>query len=1075
MKSVSRKHLISGWIAGIYLFVAISGAFSQDESKEQLVSAIRDFYQMLPLSQSATPDEDRDARTRDVLAKIAAHMGIKLELLTKTIKQHSEKLLANKSTGKLDAAHALFVSQKFAKAEEQALDAFKESVKDGQNEAAVISMELAAKAALEQAKPEHAIQHYEEALGIIDKENSPKAWSRVSHRQAYALAFTGDFEAAARLLHEVALYRESKSFAEIEEIMATHADRAEMLRMVGKTNDVVSEIERVVELAKKHHGVDSEQSFTPRKSLVVALTEAGRYEQALAESESLLASQTRILGASHLETLDVRGLRAMELALLGRHAEAASEHRAVYLELKRLLGVDHPETLISQNDMAVALNDSGKHKEAEQELNIVIEVKKRVFGPEHLDTIMSLNNLGNAIANQDRFAESLEIHRKVHSVRERELGVDHLKTLEARLNLAIDLNGCAQPAEAESLSRGVLEAREKLFGPEDAQTLMARSVLANALCLGGKEEEGLAEYRALLDIAKRLYGDEDSRCHKAKCELAWALFSARRYDDARPVFEENILWKNDKLGSEHPETLRCRLYYCVLLANSGDNKNAQAGYRDLLTVQMRVHGHDHSDTLLVVSNVASLNLADGLFEQAEQELRQVLAKADPSMTQNRYTIVFSQWVLAQALAMQFKFREAVEAVRASLKMMDDADRATDQEYLLKRLLLGRWLSIQGETEAAESELTSLAKEAGKYSDNPLYVQMARHFTAMHFFRIGKHNQARSIVSDLEAEGFAVMTQEQQAAAIEKRKNIEGLVIKGNYDLAEQELRRLIKSEWLGFDADDPWVSHNTQILATICALQERHMEAIKWYRFLAGLKHGKETRSFADRVGIFKGLIKGLLEVGRINEAIKIADEAIRECKSEEGVEPVQFLSLAALKGAGLGALGQHAEALELLGQERVRLEGIASPRPADLSFLHHHLAISLSGSGEHAQAEALVRGLKSDMNSDWEIPPHATLGTRLLLCRVLLAAHKVEEAEVEARAMLGDMELHLKSASPTFLEARAVFAQILMARGLHTEALSHAEQALQGLKGAWDHESPRNKELQKLVRDLKKFSQARN
>jgi tetratricopeptide (TPR) repeat protein/predicted Ser/Thr protein kinase len=138
------------------------------------------------------------------------------------------------------------------------------------------------------------------------------------------------------------------------------------------------------------------------------LADAGRRDDALAETQRVLAL---LAGAAERDTPQVhaaRGNAASVLHLLGRGDEALQQHRAVLAFFEQAFGRDNPDTLIALNNVISDLVDLGRFAEALPLAEQLVARQDRAVGPEHRSMALALATLAGAEYGAGRFAPARE-------------------------------------------------------------------------------------------------------------------------------------------------------------------------------------------------------------------------------------------------------------------------------------------------------------------------------------------------------------------------------------------------------------------------------------------------------------------------------------------------------------------------------------------------------------------------------------------------------------------------------------------------------------------------------------------
>ena len=88
--------------------------------------------------------------------------------------------------------------------------------------------------------------------------------------------------------------------------------------------------------------------------------------------ETLLAEQTRVLGADHPHTLTTRNNLALAVREAGDPTRAVGMFEALLEDRMRVLGPDHPHTLSTRVNLAVARYRHGRQAEAAADLRSLL-------------------------------------------------------------------------------------------------------------------------------------------------------------------------------------------------------------------------------------------------------------------------------------------------------------------------------------------------------------------------------------------------------------------------------------------------------------------------------------------------------------------------------------------------------------------------------------------------------------------------------------------------------------------------------------------------------------------------------
>jgi tetratricopeptide (TPR) repeat protein len=280
--------------------------------------------------------------------------------------------------------------------------------------------------------------------------------------------------------------------------------------------------------------------------------------QAIAVGEPLTADLDRVLGPSHLETLNSRNSLAVAYQAADRVAEAVSLLERNLAVQTMLLGSDHPDTLMSQNNLAAAHRDAGRSVEAILLFEQTLAARERVLGVGHPDTVRSLANLAAAYRDAGRSVEAIPLFERALAAQEGGLGPDHPDTVRSRDILAASYQAVGRSAEAIPLFEQAVAYQERLLGPDHSDTMRSRDNLASAYRKAGQVARAIPLVAQILATRERLLGVDHPRTLGARNNLAAAYLGAGRPAEAIPLFEQTLAACERMLGADDPRTLATR-------------------------------------------------------------------------------------------------------------------------------------------------------------------------------------------------------------------------------------------------------------------------------------------------------------------------------------------------------------------------------------------------------------------------------------------------------------------------------------------------------------------------------------
>jgi len=230
-------------------------------------------------------------------------------------------------------------------------------------------------------------------------------------------------------------------------------------------------------------------------------TGLGLYNEARVQLERAAATQEKVLGEQHVETLTTLHRLADAYWYQGRLDDAEKLYRRVSERRTALLGEEHVDTLRARFELASVYAMKQRWTEAESLAVETLATQRRVLGPTHADTLSSMNNLQAIYYSQRRYPDAERIARDVFHVRRSTMGADHPSTLMSAHNLASILTPLGRDDEAITLCRDTIARKRRVLGESHPDTAFTEGLLSTMYRKQGRfteaEELALVAYDTL--------------------------------------------------------------------------------------------------------------------------------------------------------------------------------------------------------------------------------------------------------------------------------------------------------------------------------------------------------------------------------------------------------------------------------------------------------------------------------------------------------------------------------------------------------------------------------------------------
>lgn len=256
-----------------------------------------------------------------------------------------------------------------------------------------------------------------------------------------------------------------------------------------------------------------------RSNLASLLRSEGRFEEALALSETVLEHRRRRYGERHPRTLATRHTRSLILQDAGQLDLAAAESEAVLALRRNVLGNDHAHTMTTAQMLANMRLEQGRLDEAAPLIDESLAFFTTRLGESHAQTITSLNSLAYLHAERQEFSRAEATYRRIVAL-QRELNDKHPATLGPQNNLAMLLLDAGRLQAAETEFRELIERSRAILG--DAHPLAAVFQSNLGLCLGkqGRDTEAIEVLTRARDRLAESFGPDHTRTRTAGERLA---------------------------------------------------------------------------------------------------------------------------------------------------------------------------------------------------------------------------------------------------------------------------------------------------------------------------------------------------------------------------------------------------------------------------------------------------------------------------------------------------------------------------------------------------------------------------
>jgi tetratricopeptide (TPR) repeat protein len=317
--------------------------------------------------------------------------------------------------------------------------------------------------------------------------------------------------------------------------------------------------------------------------------------------------------------------------------------------------------------------------------------------------------LARVYSEQRKFAQAESLMINVLEARRREPGEDHPDTLRAMDDLAELYQKQGDFAKAEPLYLQALEVKRRRLGEDHPDTFKGVNDLAVLYMSQGELTKAEPLLLKTLEIARRIHREGDPIILTAAYNLAEFYWRKMKVERSVPLVEEALRWDRERLGPDHPETLKtiARLgfhYRDAGRVREGTDLLEQARAKALKHPDFPVDDLDWMSNELGVTyeRAGQFARAETLCRETLETIRQRHKEASSRSTELKV-------LLARNLLKQQKCTEAEPLLRECLKYGEKHATNDWRTFSTKSLLGG---SLLGQKKYSEAEPLLLAGYEG---------------------------------------------------------------------------------------------------------------------------------------------------------------------------------------------------------------------------------------------------------------------------------------------------------------------------------------------------------------------------
>jgi eukaryotic-like serine/threonine-protein kinase len=445
--------------------------------------------------------------------------------------------------------------------------------------------------------------------------DQPDVRAAVQHTLGQAYQRLARIDDAERFLTEAFEWRRTNLGADHPETLDTEL-RREAVLMARSTENQTPRLDALLARLERVLGPDHATTLEALSVRASLHTRFREHAKAVEDARRLVEARRRVMGDASEETFSARSALALALSAAGELAESLSIIDAALAEVRERFGprsARAADLLISRSNVLSTMGDAENAEIAARE---AIDICRVVFGDTHPHTLIALNNIANALRHQGKVEESIVAYEESLAALDRAHGPTHDWTLTVRTNYANALTRSKRFDEARAALESVLETRRAKQGPDHADTAMAMEALA-LLENRTKNRARAAELQeSAVRIARASLGEKHPDFLNMLANLGSILQDSGRTSEAEPVLREIVALETAEFGPDHRYTLTDQLALAEVLVSNGSAREAEQIAMSALATITRAHPKHTGLNSRMRLALASALLAQGRTDEA---------------------------------------------------------------------------------------------------------------------------------------------------------------------------------------------------------------------------------------------------------------------------------------------------------------------------------------------------------------------------------------------------------------------------------------------------------------------------
>jgi tetratricopeptide (TPR) repeat protein/tRNA A-37 threonylcarbamoyl transferase component Bud32 len=474
----------------------------------------------------------------------------------------------------------------------------------------------------------------------------------------------------------------------------------------GEDEQALELSRRALAIATSNFGEEHKQVARTMRSVGEVLERLGRYEEAKVTTERARQLAERLARAGDH---DDQG-RGAELLDAGKYEEAIAHYQSLVAAEERVYGPDDPHVADALVSLSRVLAQVGRKDERRATLERAIEISRRHYGPRHERMLQLSYTLAYYAFEDERWLEAEQRFTELITASEQVYGSNHQTVGMFRNNLGVVEHVLGRYVRSLATFENLLDLYTREHTDNVDMIALFHQGKGSTLNDMGRHREAEREYAEVLAIHRGREEVHPGTLHTALTAHAFTLIKLGRHDEARAAYVEAAQIGKQMGGSGALSVATSDQVLATRLRDLGDKSAGLEPEQALIRATVEAKGIKHPDTA-----ESQLLLVDAAIHFGEVgTARKALDRALPVLAAT-YGEGSTEWVrLAEIQALvavhERDFEAALEHQRAALSRVEANDNYDLNYRTKRRVLLAQILALAGEHAEGDEILADTERE-----------------------------------------------------------------------------------------------------------------------------------------------------------------------------------------------------------------------------------------------------------------------------------------------------------------------------------------------------------------------------